>query len=76
MTRFLQSVWFRLVTLYSRFQTLVLSIFVIGMIDLVVYSDAIMAFIAIPELMPVVIIGLLIFGVCKYIFRRKHHPKE
>ncbi|WCN36770.1 hypothetical protein [Aneurinibacillus uraniidurans] len=76
MPRLLQFIWFRLAALYSRFQTLILTIFVIGMLDFMVYSDALMASLALPELMPLVIIGLLIFGAVKYVFYRKHTHKE
>ncbi|BAU29029.1 hypothetical protein DFP93_103123 [Aneurinibacillus soli] len=72
MPRLLQFIWFQLAALYSRFQTLILTIFVLGMLDFMVYSDALMASLALPELTPLVIIGLLIFGVFKYVFYRKH----
>lgn len=76
MPRFLQSAWFQVTVLYSRFQTFVLTIFVIGILDFMVYSDAILALMAIPELTPIVIIGLLIFGLVKHFFFRKSKRRE
>jgi hypothetical protein len=69
--RLMQSCWLRLAALYSRFQALILIIFVAGMVDFMVYSDAVTVLVALPELMPVVIIALLAFGIFKYILRRK-----
>ncbi len=57
--RLMQSCWLRLAALYSRFQALILIIFVASMVDFMVYSDAVTVLVALPELMPVVIIALL-----------------
>jgi hypothetical protein len=51
---------------YNKFQTIILSIFVFGVIDLLLYSDILMASIMIPEFTPLIVAVVFVYGLYKY----------
>lgn len=62
---------FMIITLfYNRFQSLVLAVFVIGVIDLLLYSDIVMTLFLIPEFTPLVLMVLFSFGIYRFLKSR------
>ncbi|MGD8188892.1 hypothetical protein ACQCN2_02715 [Brevibacillus ginsengisoli] len=55
----------RIVIFYHKFQNLILTLFVIGLFDLVVYGDAMISLFAFPEFAPLVVMILLGLGLYK-----------
>jgi len=66
--RWIKCVSTRLYLIYNKIQVLLLSIFVFGVLDFLLYSDVLMALIVMPEFTPIVII--IIFGYGFYRFMR------
>jgi hypothetical protein len=62
----------RLFLFYNKFQTLILTLFVIGFIDLFAYTDIIITLLALPEFIPIVVVILIAIGLYKYLIKRKN----
>lgn len=56
----------RMVFLYHKFQHMILTLFFIGLFDLIMYSDGIVSLFAFPELAPLVVLVLIGFGIYNY----------
>lgn len=52
---------------YVKFQALLMSFFVIGIVELAVYSDLFMASMALPEVLPFLILISVAYGIYKKI---------
>ncbi|HEU4965349.1 MAG TPA: hypothetical protein VFV52_16095 [Bacilli bacterium] len=71
----LNRLWIKAALLYNRFQALFLSLFLFGLLDLLVYSDVLMTLFAFPEAVPLAILMLVAFGVWRMV-RKKRRKKQ
>ena len=65
--------------IYNKLQVLLLSIFVFGILDVLLYSDLLMALIVIPEFTPIVIMIIFGYGLyrfMKYKTKRNTQPSD
>ncbi|WP_240421265.1 hypothetical protein [Paenibacillus periandrae] len=56
--------------LYEKFQTIILGIFVFGIVEFLSYSEIIYVTLAMPEFAPIIITLLLGYGVYRIVKRR------
>lgn len=62
--------------IYNRFQNIILTIFVVGLLDMMAYSDLVITIVALPEFTPIIISFLIIMGALTYLRRKKKKNKQ
>jgi hypothetical protein len=61
--------------IYHKFQTIIITVFVLGLLDVLAFSDLITAIMAIPEFAPILITAIIVLGIVVYFVKRKGKKK-